>query len=51
MHSYSISQRYLQRGSGVKIIEIAPPWVRPELINSTEEERDMPRDALNGYLV
>ena len=45
MHSYSLSQRYLLRQHGVKVIEIAPPWVRTELLNSSEEERAMPLDA------
>lgn len=45
MHSYSLSQRYLLRAHGVKVIEIAPPWVRTELLNSSEEERAMPLDA------
>ena len=45
MHSYSMSERYLLRPHGVKVIEIAPPWVRTELLNSSEEERAMPLDA------
>nr|WP_319799574.1 SDR family NAD(P)-dependent oxidoreductase [Lichenihabitans sp. PAMC28606] len=45
MHSYFLSQRYLLKGHGVKVIEIAPPWVRTELLNSSEEERAMPLDA------
>jgi len=44
LHSYSLSQRYLLRGAGVKVIEIAPPWVRTDLLNSSEEERAMPLD-------
>jgi uncharacterized oxidoreductase len=42
LHSYTLSQRYLLRGAGVKVIEIAPPWVRTDLLNSTKEERAMP---------
>ncbi|MHB9837357.1 SDR family oxidoreductase [Paraburkholderia terrae] len=42
LHSYTLSQRYLLRDSKVSFIEIAPPWVRTELLNSTEEERAMP---------
>ncbi|MDF3838799.1 SDR family NAD(P)-dependent oxidoreductase [Cupriavidus basilensis] len=45
LHSYTLSQRYLLRGSKVSVIEIVPPWVRTELLNSTEEPRAMPLDA------
>ena len=45
LHSWTLSQRYLLRGHGVTVIEIAPPWVRTELLNSTEEARAMPLDA------
>ncbi|MES3100546.1 SDR family oxidoreductase [Sphingomonas faeni] len=44
MHSYTLSQRYLLRSHGVHVVEIAPPWVRTELLNSTEEERAIPLD-------
>ncbi|RDU97701.1 SDR family oxidoreductase [Trinickia dinghuensis] len=44
LHSYTLSQRYLLRDSKVSFIEIAPPWVRTELMNSSEEERAMPLD-------
>jgi uncharacterized oxidoreductase len=44
LHSYTLSQRYRLRGSGIRVIEIAPPWVRTELLNSSEEERAMPLD-------
>jgi len=42
VHSYTLSQRYLLGPSGVTVLEIAPPWVRTELMNSTEEERAIP---------
>lgn len=42
LHSYTLSQRYAFRSSGIQVIELAPPWVRTELLNSTEEERAMP---------
>lgn len=45
LHSYTLSQRYLLLNSKVSVIEIAPPWVRTELLNSTEEERAMPLDT------
>jgi len=45
LHSYTLSQRYALRAEGVQLIELAPPWVRTELLNSTEEERAMPLDA------
>jgi uncharacterized oxidoreductase len=45
LHSYTLSQRYKLHGIGIRVIEIAPPWVRTELLNSLEEERAMPLDA------
>jgi uncharacterized oxidoreductase len=42
LHSYTLSQRYALRSAGVQVIELAPPWVRTELLNSTEEARAMP---------
>jgi uncharacterized oxidoreductase len=45
LHSYTLSQRYLLRDSKVSLIEIAPPWVRTELMNSSEEERAMPLET------
>ncbi len=45
LHSYTQSQRYAFRSSGIQVVELAPPWVRTELLNSTEEERAMPLDA------
>lgn len=44
LHSYTLAQRYLLRDSRVAVLEIAPPWVRTELLNSSEEERAMPLD-------
>jgi uncharacterized oxidoreductase len=42
LHSFALSQRFLLADAGVKVIEIAPPWVRTELLNSEEEERAIP---------
>jgi uncharacterized oxidoreductase len=44
LHSYVLSQRFLLRESGVRVLEIAPPWVRTELMNSQEAEQAMPLD-------
>ena len=44
LHSYTLSQRYLLRPANIKVIELAPPWVRTELLNSSEEARAMPLD-------
>jgi uncharacterized oxidoreductase len=44
LHSYALSQRFLLKDHGVKVLEIAPPWVRTELMNSQEEQQAMPLD-------
>jgi uncharacterized oxidoreductase len=44
LHSYALSQRFLLRDSGVKVLEMVPPWVRTELMNSQEAEQAMPLD-------
>ena len=44
LHSYVLSQRFLLRDSGVQVLEVAPPWVRTELMNSQEAEQAMPLD-------
>lgn len=44
LHSYILSQRFMLRNTGVRVLEIAPPWVRTELMNSQEAEQAMPLD-------
>ncbi|SDR44347.1 uncharacterized oxidoreductase [Rhizobiales bacterium GAS113] len=44
LHSYALSQRFLLRKAGVRVLEIAPPWVRTDLMNSREAEEAMPLD-------
>lgn len=44
LHSYVLSQRFLLRDNGVRVLEVAPPWVRTELMNSQEAEQAMPLD-------
>ena len=42
IHSYAQSLRFKLRQSSVSVLEIIPPWVRTELLNSSEEPRAMP---------
>jgi uncharacterized oxidoreductase len=42
LHSYVLSQRYKLRGTSVSVLEIAPPWVQTDLLNSKDEPRAMP---------
>ncbi len=42
IHSYTLSLRYQLRGTSVKVIELAPPWVQTDLLNSNNEPRAMP---------
>jgi uncharacterized oxidoreductase len=44
LHSYALSQRFLLRDSGVRVLEVAPPWVRTELLNSQDAEQAVPLD-------
>jgi uncharacterized oxidoreductase len=45
LHSYIMSQRFMLRDTSVRVLEIAPPWVRTDLMNSREAEQAMPLDA------
>jgi uncharacterized oxidoreductase len=42
IHSYSMSLRHRLKGTSVKVIEIAPPWVKTELMGSHDDPRQMP---------
>ncbi|WP_158817458.1 SDR family oxidoreductase [Methylocapsa sp. S129] len=44
LHSYALSQRFLLKDSGVRVLELAPPWVRTDLMNSREAQEAMPLD-------
>ena len=42
LHSYVLSQRYKLKGTSVSVLEMAPPWVQTDLLNSNDEPRAMP---------
>ncbi|TFW28812.1 SDR family oxidoreductase, partial [Duganella callida] len=42
MHSYALSQRFQLAGSGVRVVEVAPPWVDTDLIYKSGDARAMP---------
>jgi uncharacterized oxidoreductase len=42
IHSYTQSLRYKLKDTSVRVMEIAPPWVQTDLINSRDEPRAMP---------
>jgi uncharacterized oxidoreductase len=42
LHSYSHSLRYKLADTSVKVLEVAPPWVQTDLLNSNKEPRAMP---------
>jgi uncharacterized oxidoreductase len=42
LHSFLLSQRFMLKDKGVRVLELAPPWVRTELMNSQEAEQAMP---------
>jgi uncharacterized oxidoreductase len=45
LHSYILSQRFMLQDTTVRVLEIAPPWVRTDLMNSREAEQAMPLEA------
>jgi NAD(P)-dependent dehydrogenase (short-subunit alcohol dehydrogenase family) len=45
LHSFVLSQRYRLQGTSVRVLEIAPPWVQTDLLNSSEDPRAMPLKA------
>lgn len=45
MHSYALSQRFMLADSGVRVVEIAPPWVDTDLIYKSGDSRAMPLPA------
>ena len=42
LHSYVLSQRYKLKDTSVSVLEMSPPWVQTDLLNSNEEPRAMP---------
>ena len=45
LHSYTQSMRYKLKGSSVRVLELIPPWVQTDLLNSKDEPRAMPLSA------
>jgi uncharacterized oxidoreductase len=45
LHSYTLSQRFMLRDTGVTVQEIAPPWVNTDLVHKSDDPRAMPLDA------
>ena len=45
IHSYTQSMRYRLKGSSMRVLELIPPWVQTDLLNSKDEPRAMPLAA------
>ncbi len=51
LHSYVLSQRYKLKATSVNVLEMAPPWVQTDLLNSNEEPRAMPlKEFIEGTI-
>jgi len=44
LHSYALSQRFMLKGTSVRVQEIAPPWVGTGLAGEKDDPRAMPLD-------
>lgn len=42
LHSYTMSLRWNLKDTSVDVLELSPPWVQTDLLNSKEEPRAMP---------
>jgi uncharacterized oxidoreductase len=42
IHSYSMTSRYKLKDTNVKVVEIVPPWVQTDLLNSNNNPNAMP---------
>jgi len=45
LHSYTLSQRFRLKGSGVSVLELAPPYVQTDLLGGANDPRAMKLDA------
>ncbi|WP_295999188.1 SDR family oxidoreductase [Rugamonas sp.] len=42
LHSYTMSLRWNLKNTSVKVLELSPPWVQTDLLDSKDEPRAMP---------